>query len=136
MSEKVRFRPTVVRTDRGLSISGTRITLYQIMDYLKADRPAEMIRDDFRLTIKQIAEIMQYIEIHKSEVEAEYQQVIRDSEEERQYWEERNRERMAMIAQMPPKPGQEKIRAKLRSVKEKPGYDLCARKIRRLLFLC
>lgn len=136
MSKNVRFKPTVVRTDRGLSISGTRITLYQIMDYLKADRPAEMIRDDFRLTIKQIAEIMQYIEIHKSEVEAEYQQVIRDSEEERQYWEEHNRERMAMIAQMPPKPGQEKIRAKLRSVKEKPGYDFCARKIRRLLFLC
>jgi hypothetical protein len=30
MSKNVRFRPTVIRTDRGLSIAGTRITLYQI----------------------------------------------------------------------------------------------------------
>ncbi|HAO19662.1 MAG: hypothetical protein BWK80_27095 [Desulfobacteraceae bacterium IS3] len=28
---------TVVRTGRGLSVSGTRISLYQIMDYLKAE---------------------------------------------------------------------------------------------------
>jgi hypothetical protein len=30
-------QPVVVRTERGLSISGTRTTLYQVMDYIKAD---------------------------------------------------------------------------------------------------
>ena len=48
MKDKIFSHPTVVRTSRGLSIAGTRITLYQIMDYLKANEPPEVIRDDFR----------------------------------------------------------------------------------------
>ena len=35
---------TVVRTERGLSVFGTRITLYQIMDYLKAEWHPKLIR--------------------------------------------------------------------------------------------
>ena len=35
----------------------------------------------------------------------------------RQYWEERNREKFAKIAAMPPKPGQEALRAKLQAWK-------------------
>ena len=31
---------TVVRTPRGLTIAGTRITLYDVMDYLTAGWPA------------------------------------------------------------------------------------------------
>ena len=41
MTEYILRQPTVVRTERGLSIAGTRITLYQIMDYLKAQQPPE-----------------------------------------------------------------------------------------------
>ncbi|MDM8550389.1 hypothetical protein QUF72_09935 [Desulfobacterales bacterium HSG2] len=41
---------TVVRTDRGLSVAGTRITLYSIMDYIRADWPPKLIRDRFYLT--------------------------------------------------------------------------------------
>lgn len=33
MSDNNGFQPTVVRTERGLSVAGTRITLYAIMDY-------------------------------------------------------------------------------------------------------
>ncbi len=62
---------------------------------------------------------MDYIETHREEVEAEYEIVLRQVEEIRQYWEERNRERFAQIAAMPPKPGQEEIRAKLRARKAK-----------------
>ncbi len=29
-------QPTVVRTEHGLVVAGTRITLYQLMNYLKA----------------------------------------------------------------------------------------------------
>ncbi len=114
-------QPTVVRSSRGLSIAGTRITLYSIMDYVKAGRSPELIRDHFRLTIKQTADVLDYIKTHRAEVEAEYQQVLKEAEEERQYWEERNRERLAQIAAMPPKPGQEKIRAKLQAAKERLG---------------
>ncbi len=44
MSETAYFRPTVVRTNRGVSVAGTRITLYQIMDYIKDNEPPEVIR--------------------------------------------------------------------------------------------
>jgi len=37
MTDETIFRPTVVRTNRGLCIAGTRITLYQIMDYIRAN---------------------------------------------------------------------------------------------------
>ncbi len=121
MKETNTPQPTVVRSSRGLSIAGTRITLYSIMDYIKAGRSPELIRDHFRLTIKQTADVLDYIKTHRAEVEAEYQQVLKEAEEERQYWKERNRERLAQIAAMPPKPGQEKIRAKLQAAKERLG---------------
>ena len=71
MPEKTIFRPTVVRTNRGLSIAGTRITLYQIMDYIKDNEPPDVIRDHFRLTIKQTDDVMEYIRTHYDEVEEE-----------------------------------------------------------------
>jgi len=119
MIETVNDKSAVIRSSRGLSIEGTRITLYQIMDFLKAGYSPEMIRDDFRLTIKQTADVVKYIETHKVEVESEYQQIVRDAEAERQYWEEHNRERLSQIAKMPLRPGQKQFRAKLRSVREK-----------------
>jgi len=121
MAQKLDSQSTVVRTSRGLSIAGTRITLYNVMDYLKAGWQPKLIQDWLNLSDKQIDEVMDYIEAHKDEVEAEYQEVIKTAEENRQYWEERNRERFDKIAKLPPKPGQEKIRAKLQAAKEKLG---------------
>lgn len=108
---------TVVRTSRGLSIAGTRITLYQIMDYLKANYPPEVIRDRFRLTIKQMLEVLKYIETHRDEVELEYKQILEKAEANRQYWEGRNRERLAKIATIPPTPEQAEIWSKLQAWK-------------------
>lgn len=110
---------TVIRTSRGLTIAGTRITLYSVMDYVTAGWPPELIKHWLNLTDKQITDVMDYIETHREEVEVEYQIVLREAEEIRKYWEERNRERFAQIAAMPPKPGQEKIWAKLQERKAK-----------------
>ena len=104
---------TVIRTGRGLTIAGTRITLYDIMDYLTANWPPELIRDWFNLTERQMAGVMDYVETHRAEVEAEYRLVLQQAEETRRYWEARNQERLAQIAAMPPKPEQEEIRARL-----------------------
>ena len=38
---------TIIRTERGLTIAGTRITLYQIMDYIHANYPRHLIRHQF-----------------------------------------------------------------------------------------
>jgi len=119
MTETKTPQNTVVRTSRGLSIAGTRITLYDVMDYLTADWPPKLIQHWLNLTDQQIADVMEYIETNRAEVEAEYQLVLQQAEEIRQYWEARNRDRLAEIAALPPKPGQEEIRAKLQAWKAK-----------------
>jgi uncharacterized protein (DUF433 family) len=111
--------PTIIRTERGLTISGTRITLYDVMDYFVAGYPAKLIREKLCLTDAQVNAGLSYIEAHKVEVESEYQQVLKIAEENQQYWEERNREHFARIAATTPKPGQEVIRAKLQAWKDR-----------------
>jgi uncharacterized protein YgbK (DUF1537 family) len=71
------------------------------------------------LTEEQINTALAYIEANRADVEAEYQQVLKEAEELRQYYEEQNRERVARIAAKPPKPGTEAIRAKLQAEKAK-----------------
>lgn len=110
----------VARNSRGLSIAGTRITLYDILDYLKQDWSPQWIQTWFDLSDQQIQAAMGYIEQHRDEVEAEYQDVLREAEENRQYWEERNRERIARVASMPPPAGKEAIWAKLQARKARP----------------
>ncbi|MBW4524336.1 MAG: DUF433 domain-containing protein [Phormidium tanganyikae FI6-MK23] len=103
----------IIRTERGLSIAGTRITLYDVMDYLKAQYPSKFIRDSFNLTNEQILAALSYIEAHQAEVEAEYQEILKGAAATRQYWEEQNCERFARIAAAPSRPEYAAIRAKL-----------------------
>ena len=110
-------QPVIIRTERGLTISGTRITLYDVMDYLKAQYPPKLICEKLGLKDEQLHTALAYIEEHLTEVEAEYQECLKTAAEIRQYWEERNRERFAKIATMPSKPGQEVLRAKLQDWK-------------------
>ena len=121
MTEVVHSQKTVIRTERGLSIVGTRITLYQVMDYIKANWPPKLIQHWLELNDQQIAAVMHYIETHRDEVENEYQTVLKQAEEDRHYWETRNREHFAAISRQPPKPGQEALRAKLQAWKAKQG---------------
>lgn len=109
----------ILRTERGLTISGTRITLYDAMDYVTAQYPPKFIQGLFDLTEEQINAALAYIETHRAGVEAEYQQVLKESEELRQYYEEQNRELVARIAAQPPKPGTEAAWEKLRAAKAK-----------------
>jgi len=121
MAETVMPQSTVIRTSRGLSIAGRRLTLYSIMDYLHAGWPPHLIRDEFNLTDQQITDVMEYIAAHRDEVEQEYPAVLRQAEDNRRYWETRNRERLEQIAHTPPQPGQEQLRAKLQTVKARLG---------------
>jgi len=108
----------IIRTERGLTIVGTRITLYDVMDYLKAQYPSKFIRDAFNLTDEQIRAALCYIETHRAEIEAEYQEILKAAAETQQYWKERNRDRFARIASLPPRPGNEAVRAKLQERRE------------------
>ncbi len=108
---------SVIRTERGLTIAGTRITLYDVMDFLKAQYPPKLIRNKFNLTDEQVNAALSYIEANYSRVEAEYQKVLQTREEIRSYWEERNREHFANLATKPRKPGQEYLWVKLEEQK-------------------
>ncbi len=110
-------QPTIIRTERGLTIAGTRITLYDVMDYVVAQYPPKFICDLFDLTEEQINAALSYIDAHQAEIEAEYQLVLKQAEELRQYYEEQNRERVARIATLPPPPGLEAAWEKLQASK-------------------
>ena len=110
-------KPFIIRTERGLTISGTRITLYDVMDYVVSQYPAKFIRSLFDLTDDQINAALSYIEANRAEVEAEYQTVLKQAAENRQYWEERNREHFVRVAKKPPKTGREALREKLQEQK-------------------
>jgi uncharacterized protein (DUF433 family) len=115
--------PVVVRTERGLTVAGTRITLYLLMDYLKADWPPKLVKDWHNLSDEQMQGVLDYLAAHRDEVEAEYQLVLRQAEENRAYWEERNRKRFAEIKKLPPTPGYEAAYAKLKAIKAELGME-------------
>lgn len=85
----------VRRTDRGLCLAGTRITLYLIMDYLRAGWPPHLIRHWLDLSEAQIEQAVQYIETHRPGFEAEYAEVVRQAQARERYWRERQHQRQA-----------------------------------------
>lgn len=103
MTSSSNGRPLITRTERGLTIAGTRITLYDVMDYVTEQYSPKFIRVLFNLSDKQIDAALSYIEANRAIVEAEYKQVLQEAEELRQYYEEENRELIDRIAAKPPK---------------------------------
>ena len=111
----------VTRTERGLTIAGTRITLYTVMDYLKANWPPTLIRHWLNLSESQMDDSLAYIDTHRVEVEEEYQEVLKKAETTRAYWEERNRRRFEEIAAGRSKSEKKTLYKKLQDRKAKLG---------------
>jgi uncharacterized protein (DUF433 family) len=61
---------------RGPEIKGTRITVYDILDYHRNGRDPEFIAHLLRLTVEQVLVATRYIEEHKEEVLAAYQEML------------------------------------------------------------
>ncbi len=119
MTRRSNGQTAIILTERGLTIAGTRITLYDVMDYVTAQYPSKFIRGLFNLTDEQIGAALDYIETNRAEVEAEYQIVLKEAEELRQYYEERNRDLIARLATKPPRAGMEVAWEKLQAQKAK-----------------
>jgi len=112
----------VVRTERGLTIRGTRITLYAIMDYVHADWPKDQIKYWMGLDNEQIDGALAYIHARRDEVEREYEEVVKMAEEDRRYWEEFARNR-PLPPRRPESPEREALRAKFEEWKSKLPRD-------------
>jgi uncharacterized protein (DUF433 family) len=66
----------IINRGRGPEIAGTRITVYDVMDYYKNGWHRDQIAVLFRLSSRDIQAAIDYIESHKEEVEAEYQKIL------------------------------------------------------------
>lgn len=113
----------VERRGTNLYITGTRITLYLIMDYLMADWSREKIRETHSLTDEQIDEVLAFISEHQVQIVREYEEVQRFAEEKKRYWHKRNREQLATIHSLPPRPGHEEARRRIEQRKAELGME-------------
>lgn len=75
MSPKI-VEAKIINRGRGPEIAGTRITIYDVMDYYKHGWHRDQIAALFRLSSRDIQAAIDYIEAHKEEVEAEYQKIL------------------------------------------------------------
>ena len=119
MSDNGHSNPTVIRTSRGLTVGGSRLTIYLLMDHFKAGDSDELVQEWYRLTPEQLADIHRYIGEHQGEVESEYQEVLRRADENRRDWEERNRDVLERVKNAPLTPELAAKRAKLEELKSR-----------------
>ena len=103
----------IIQTERGSSIAETRITLYDVMDYLKVNRSPHHIASKLGLTTEQINFAIAYILVHQEQLETEYQACLTNQTEVHRYWDEYNRDRFAKIAALSPNSKQAALREKL-----------------------
>ena len=68
--------PAIIDRGRGPQSAGSRITVFDVMDYLKHDWNRESIAALFRLSSLDVQAAIDYIEAHCAEVEAEYQRIL------------------------------------------------------------
>lgn len=115
----------IIRTERGLTISGSRITLYDVMDYVKAQYPAKFIQGLFELTDEQINAALSYIELNRDAVEVEYAQVVRETEELQAYYANQNHDRLISTAAKV-KTGNEAAWKKLQTMRSQPELKVSA----------
>jgi uncharacterized protein (DUF433 family) len=66
----------IIDRGRGPEIEGTRITVYDVMDYLQEGRRYDQIAGLFRLPPDDIQVAIEYIKARYAEVMADYQQIL------------------------------------------------------------
>ena len=66
----------IINRGRGPEIAGTRITVYDIMDYYKLGWHHATIAATLRLSSAEVQAAIRYIEDHKEEVTANYQKIL------------------------------------------------------------
>ncbi len=86
----------VRRSDRGLCVARTKISLFSIMDYIKAGKQEDLLIY-VGLSERQLNQALAYIEQHREEFEANYAEYVRKADEMERYYRERERQRRAEL---------------------------------------
>lgn len=66
----------IIDRGRGPEIAGTRITVYTIMDFLRANWSAQQIADVLELECEQVQTAIDYIAQHQKAVDAAYEKIL------------------------------------------------------------
>jgi uncharacterized protein (DUF433 family) len=70
------IEPRIINRGRGPEIEGTRITVYDILDYHLDGWHRDMIAVNFRISSAQVETALRYIDEHRDEVMAKYQKML------------------------------------------------------------
>ena len=115
----------IVETPRGPSLAGTRITVYSVMDLIKANRSRRHIAQFMLLTPEQVDAVFDYVEAHREAVEAAYARILQREAEARAASEKMLRERMPHLYEMSPEELHQyliqKLEAKKKAAQEQNG---------------
>jgi uncharacterized protein (DUF433 family) len=66
----------IIDRGRGPEIAGTRITVYDVLDYASKGYPPAFIASLFRVSSGQVQAALDYIKEHEGEVTAEYREML------------------------------------------------------------
>jgi uncharacterized protein (DUF433 family) len=100
-------------------IAGTRISLYDVMDFAIDGYPAKFIANMLGLSVEQVQAALKYIDIHQSEVGVQYQVFLAEAAQLQEYWQQQNRELDERVANHPAPIGKEAAWLKLQEQKAK-----------------
>jgi uncharacterized protein (DUF433 family) len=67
----------IIDRGRGPELEGTRITVYCVMDYLRAGDPPGQIAEELELSEEQVQEAIAYINAHRDELEPAYEAILK-----------------------------------------------------------
>ena len=70
------IEPRIVDRGDGPKIAGTRITVYTVLEYLRAGRTRDWIAAMLNLSSQQVQAAIDYIDAHSEAVEAEYDRIL------------------------------------------------------------
>jgi uncharacterized protein (DUF433 family) len=68
--------PKIIDRGRGPEIAGSRITVFDVLDYHKNGWHRDMIADLFGLSSSQVEVAIRYIEEHRDEVMKDYAEIL------------------------------------------------------------
>lgn len=70
------MKPRIVDRGDGPKIEGTRITLYTVLEYLRAGRTRDWVAATLNLSSRQVEAAIDYVRDHETEVNADYERIL------------------------------------------------------------
>ena len=76
----------IINRGRGPELYGTRVTVYRVIDYIRAGDSPDRIALELDLSGEQVRAALEYIDSHRSEVDAEYEAILKRASQPNPDW--------------------------------------------------